>query len=267
MKRFLTPLFLLAVTVLSVPTITQAQRAKDNIRPIALGIGVDLDASFGALNWGIPIEVRLGRTSDPFTLHIGERISFHRGGDDSADYWDPGYGLWLYEPTVSFTQFSTYIHGRWNFYRSLDFSGFVGAGYYVNFNTNPRINIDIPNISYINGSYVYTYHEGRRRFYCDDLVNRMSQSLRLELGVGNPVFEFTVFMSFDLTRNFKRSVIRNDVYYDPYCVNRNVCTYPVDNTYSAINLGSLEDINEATFDIVFVGCGLKFFLFSGYFEK
>lgn len=266
MKRILTPLFLLSVMVLATPT-TQAQRAKDNIRPIAVGIGADIDGSFGAFNWGIPIEVRLGRASDPFTLHIGERISFHRGGGDSSDYWDPGYGMWLFEPTISFTQFSTYIHGRWNCYRSSEFTAFVGAGYYMNINTNPRLNIDIPNISLINNNIVYTYHDGRRRFYCDDLVNRISHSMRIEVGAANPVFELTVFLSFDLTRPFKRSVVRNNVYYDPYCIDRNVYTFPVDATYSAINLASLEDINDATRDIVFVGCGLKFFLFSGYFNK
>ena len=267
MKRFFTPLFLLAAFILSANNPTQAQYAKDKYKPLSLGIGVDFDASFGAFNWGIPIELRLGRTTDLFTVHIGERISFHRGGDDSSAYWDPNYGMWLFEPTVSFTQFSTYIHGRWNCYHTSEFTGFIGLGYYFNVNANPRINIDIPNISLIGGNYVYTYHDGTRRFYCDDLINRTSHSLRFELGFGNPVFEFTAFVSFDLTRNFKRTVVRNNVYYDPYCIDRDVNTFPIDASYKPINLASLEDINDATRDIVFFGCGLKFFLFSGYFSK
>lgn len=266
MKRFLFSLFLLTATLTSISTSTQAQN-NFWIKPVAMGIGVDIDGSFGALNWGIPIEVRLGRPSDLFTFHIGERISFHRGGDDSATYWDPFYGLWLYEPTVSFTQFSTYFQGRLNFHRAKDFSAFVGAGYYLNFNVNPRMNLDIPNISYINNNYVYTFHDGTRRFYCDDLINNISHSLRFEIGIENPIFDFSFFMSFDLTRNFKRNVIKNNVYYDRYCNDRDVRIYPLNEHYSAINLGSLEDIDDATRDILFVGCSFKFFLFSGYFKN
>ena len=261
MKRIFTLTLLTVAWLLAVPT-TQAQT-----NPYALGIGMDIEGSFGAYNVGIPVEFRLGRTTDPFTLHIGERISFHNGGDDSASYFDPNYGCWLYEPTVSFVQFSTYIAGRWNFYQNSNFSAFAGAGYYLNFNTNARINLDIPNVSLIGGSYVYTYHDGKRRFYCDDLVNPISHSLRLEVGAHMPAMEFSVFIAIDLTRNFKRNVINNNVYYDQTCFDRNVYTTQPATGYVPINLASLEDINDATRDIVFFGCGLKFFLFSGYFKN
>lgn len=260
MKRFLTLLSLVVFGLLATPH-SQAQ-----INPYAMGIGLDIEGSFGAYNVGIPIEFRLGRTTDPFTLHLGLRTSFHNGGDDSAAYFDPHYGIWLYEPTVSFVQFSPYIAGRWNFYQGSDFTAFAGAGYYLNFNTNARINMDIPNVSLIGGSYVYTLHDGRRRFHCDDMINRTSHSLRLEVGAHMPVLEFTVFLSFDLTHNFKRKVVDNNVYYDQTCIDRHVYTFQPAVGYVPINLASLEDIDDATHDVVFFGCGLKFFLFSGYLK-
>ncbi|KWW30986.1 MAG: hypothetical protein AUK63_669 [bacterium P3] len=259
------PLFILIIALAFSSASTVHAQTHKNINPYALGVGFDFEGSFGAVNYGIPIEFRFGKTTDPFTFHIGERFSFHNGGDDSSLYYDPLYGLWLHEPTISFTQFSTYFHARWNCWRDNEFTAFVGAGYYLNFNANARVNIDVPNISYINNQFVYTYGDGSRRFYCSDLVHPLSHSLRLEAGIEMPLFELTVFCSIDLTGNFKRNVVKNNIYYDPSLVYRDVTTYPVDG-FSAINLATLEDINDATRDRVFIGVGLKFFLFSGYFK-
>lgn len=267
MKRVITLLPLVAVLLTATSVFGQEKEVRKT-NPYAVGIGFDVDGSLGAVNIGVPLELRIGRVTDPFTLHIGERISYHTGGDSSEVYWDTYYNMYLCMPTVSFTQFSTYVLGRWNAYRDKDFFAFVGAGYYFNLNTRGTVNIDIPNVSYI-GGFHYTYNDELRRFWCSDMLNPVSHSLRFELGCGMPLFDFTIFMSVDLTGNFDRNVVRNELYFDRNCVERDMLPQPVSapgSSYTAINLASIKDIDNATRDRVFFGVGLKFYLFSGYLK-
>lgn len=269
MQNIKTAIIILAATLFISP-VGKAQQlegiAQDSrYNHVAFGVGFDLAASLSALNVGIPLEIRFGTIDDQFDFHFGERVSFHNGGD-SALYFDPTYNLWLMQPTVGFTQFSTYAGARWNFAHSGDYAFFLGASYYLNFNARQHVDIDVPEKSYINNQYVYTSSRGESRYRFPDLTNKVTHTLRIETGLETAFFEFSIFASIDLRRNYRRSSIIDDIYYDPSGTNGTISSQPL-QSYDAINLYSMEDLRTASRDVLYFGINVKFFFGSGYFRN
>lgn len=233
--------------------------------PLAIGFGFDFGVSVDAFNFGLPLELRLNSLDDRFTFRIGERISFHEGGDDSAVYADPFFNAFLFEPTLGFTQYSTYAAIRWNFLEiDRHVVLFAGLGYYFNVNRRGRVKMDIPSISYIHGSEVYDFGgDSRERYYFDDVVNPISHSARFELGLECSFMEFSMFLSFDITKPYNSYNISQDVYYDIHAVDREIHYEPMPSNVSA-NFYSFRSIQNAVSDVCFFGMSLKFFLFGGW---
>lgn len=234
--------------------------------PVSIGFGADFAVSDDAFNFGFPIELRLNAVNDRFTFRVGERFSFHEGGDDSAIYFDPYFAEYMWQPTIGFTQFSTYAAVRWNF---LDFNEeydpvlFVGLGYYLNVNTNGRAYLDIPSISYISGREVYDWGNGRdfKRYSFDNLVNPISHTLRVEFGVECTFLELSLFLNIDITKPYNFSNAAKDVYYDVHAVDRNV-HYDPKPRYLSANFASFKNIQSALDDVCYFGMALKFFLWG-----
>lgn len=234
--------------------------------PISIGFGFDFSASYKAFNFGFPIELRLNDVYDRFTFRIGERFSFHDGGDDSAIYYDPYFLTDMWQPTVGFTQFSTYAAVRWNFLHfddEWDAVLFAGLGYYFNVNTRGRVDLDIPSISYISGTEVYDWGSGRdfKRYRFDDIINPISHTLRVELGVECAYFELSMFLDIDITKPYNFANASQDVYYDVHAVDPNI-HYDAMPGFLSANFASFKNIRSAMDDVCYFGMALKFFLWG-----
>lgn len=259
---------MLSILLTMAPASLRAQKNNsDNKYHLSLGVGFDCDFGLGTSNYAIPIELRIGKPNNTFNIAFGERISFHNGGNDSAVYYDPAYGFGLYEPMVKFTQFSTFVGTRWNVWHSNQMSIFFGFIYYLNVNGMGRVMIDVPHTSYINGNIVYTSSkEDRHRFYYDEMMHRISHSARFELGFNLNIIELVGFVSCDITPNFKKDLLDYDIYYDPTASDRDISSYPV-NGYSAINLRSIEGVDDAIMDRFFIGFAIKLYFGTGYLKS
>ena len=234
--------------------------------PFAIGIGADFGVSTEAFNFGFPIELRLNSLDDRFTFRFGERISFHEGGDDSAVYDDPYFHSLMWQPTVGFTQFSTYAAIRWNFLEiDRHVVLFAGLGYYFNVNRRGRVYMDIPTVSYIHGNPVYDFGNGRdfKRFDFEDIVNQISHSARFELGLECSFMELSMFLSFDITKPYNIYNASQNVYYDINGIDDVIHYEQMPGNVEA-NFYSFRNIQYAMTDICYFGMSLKFFLFGGW---
>lgn len=239
--------------------------------PLSLGVGFDLRVSDQAYNFGIPVELRILSPSDDFTIHVGERVSFHYGGDDSTDYYDNYFGMWLWQPSVGFTQFSTYLDVRWNFFHVSEKDAlYFGLGYYFNVNTFGRAYIDVPNVSYISGRYQYSYNRDHPlRYHFDDLVNPVSHTLKAELGFEASFLEVSLYCTFDVTKPYKRAVADSYKAYDVTGHDRSIRDYSFtnDSRYLGVNFYSFNSIADAVRDLCYFGISLKVFLFGDSWQR
>lgn len=233
--------------------------------PLSVGVGADFRVSRSAFNFGFPVELRLFSPNDKFTLRIGERFSFHRGGNPEIDYYDPYYDAYLFEPELRFTQFSTFFGVRYNVLK-LDHEGtgawFVGAGYFLNINTLGKIVMDRPSVAFINNRYVYDGgNRGFEKFDCPDIVNPISHTLQIETGLEFSFMEISLFLDIDLTDSYNRSVVKSNLYYDANGFDHTIRDTPLSSNYIGANFASFREINKAISDICFFGMAIKFFIY------
>lgn len=249
---------------------------------LALGIGFETDFSLSATSYSVPVELRLFSVENRFNFALGERVTFRRPVPDENPVFDYTYYCTRYTPYINYEQYTTYLNARWNIVRYGDsvFAGlFVGAGFLVNVNANAEVFIDAPSQGpWLDHSRLpdhYTWQEGvgRQTYRCDELLNRFSYALRLELGFTTPGFEVTLYGTMALTTPVNFDVAGQELYYDRSHRNDQMSVSPVTiadggtPTYLPIRLADYAALQHSLYDRVAIGFSVKAHLFTGYWAK
>ena len=202
---------------------------------LAPAAGFEVDFARPCTNVALPIELRLLPASHRFNFAIGERIALHRGHADADPVADQRYYSWLMEPYINYDQISTYLAARWNIITcgGDDKVGLaVAAAYLFNVNTNGKVYLDAPRQGpwppYPTQS-VYEWMDGYglRPYTAQELLNHYSHSLRLDMVIGTPGFEFSVYAMLPLTSAVNLETASTEMYYDRTYANSELSTNPV----------------------------------------
>lgn len=257
----------------------KAERPAPVFSTTALGTGFEMDFSGVGHGWAIPIEFRLMSPESNFNFYFGERMSRYYVMPDSTAAFVPKYYSMLMAPYYSFSQFSTYLTARWNLvpYSARDrFALYVGAGYMFNINANEKIYIDVPQQGPFAGAVLPTYTpmlgSGWQTYRCEEFLNPVSHSLRLEAGFGTPGFEVSAYALLALTSPVNLDVATATMYYDRTGENNEMATHEVDaglavNPYLPVNMLDYTRMAESFYSRWSFGFSFKFYFMSGYYKQ
>lgn len=202
-----------------------------------LGLGAEGDILSKIWSASLPVEFRIGRTDQLFNFVIGEQFTW-RNGFGGGD-----------EPTLSSTQFSTVAQLRFNFG---DFGGhtrmFCSAGGYFNINKGGQYK----GVEYTE----YTSSVQKMNVKMDGVLNKISYSARLSVGIGGRVCDFSIYGIYDLTPVYDILGIDKVVTYE-------ITKYTTGDKTQHQNFYEYDSIRKQVKNKFRIGCSLKFYLFSG----
>lgn len=253
--------------------------AGSNLLSFAPGTGFEVDFSRHCVNYSVPVELRLFSVKNSFNFSVGERFSFHKAKPDQGLYPSYTYYSTLHNPYINYKQFATYLAARWNIIPATDTSRvalFAGAAYLFCLNADGRVFVDVPQQGPWDGADQTTYDwmlgSGWQEYGCNRLLNTVSHSLRLELGVTTPAVELSLFGVLPLSSPVNLDYADRTLYYDRNHLNTAMMDHPVTHSdgpapYLPIRLTDSRNVVEGLSDRFTLGFGLKVFIVPKYYRN